>query len=85
VRTAVVISLLVYVLLGAVAPHEHGGSYGAHACAACLAAGAEEARAATPEVAPRAYWAAAAPVPAARSRAVGAPLGAVPGQSPPLA
>jgi hypothetical protein len=85
VRTAVAIALLVFVLLGAAAPHEHGGSFGAHACAACLAAGAEEARAATPEVAPRELWAAAAPWPAALSRAVGAPLGAVPGQSPPLA
>jgi hypothetical protein len=85
VRAAIAIGLIVLALVGAAAPHEHGGSFGAHACAACLARGAEEARAATPDVAPRRLLAVALSVAAPASRPAGAPLGAVPGQSPPVA
>ncbi|MFL5272010.1 MAG: hypothetical protein ACJ79E_08090 [Anaeromyxobacteraceae bacterium] len=84
-RAAVALGLIFLDLLGAVTPHDHGGSFGAHACAACVAAGAEEARAATPDVAPRRVVSVALDVAAPRSRPAGAPLGAVPGQSPPVA
>jgi hypothetical protein len=85
VRAALALGLIVLALLGAVAPHDHGGSFGAHACAACLAAGAEEARAATPDLAPRRVLSVTLEVAAPLSRPAGAPLGAVPGQSPPVA
>ena len=85
VRAAVALGLVLLALLGAATPHDHGGTFGAHACAACLAGGAEEARAATPDVAPGRVVATALPAAAPRSRPAGAPLGAVPGQSPPVA
>jgi hypothetical protein len=78
-------ALVAFVLLGAAAPHEHAGPLGAHACAACVAAGGEAASAATPAVAPRLVVVSDVSEPGSVVSAVGAPLGAVPGQSPPLA
>jgi len=85
VRFVLAIATAVFVLLAAVAPHAHHGPLGEHACAACLAAGAEEASCETPEVAPRRLVVAELPQLAPESRVRGAPLGAVPGQSPPAA
>ncbi len=85
VRVLVAIATAALLLVGVAAPHHHAGHAGAHECVACTVGGALEATDATPEVAPAPATdlvAAAVPrsVPAA-----GAPLGAVPGQSPPLA
>lgn len=73
--------------LAAMAPHVHAGASGAEECAVCVASGrsAEPASSQTPELAPRAVIGAA---PASRpglAPVLGAPLGAVPGQSPPRA
>ena len=84
-RVAVAIALVVFALLGAVAPHEHGGAFGTHACAACVAAGGEEAGPLTLDVAPQVHLAQMVAAPAGLAPAPGAPLGAVPGQSPPCA
>jgi hypothetical protein len=83
VRTALAIIIAVFVLLGAVAPHEHATPLGTHACAACIAAGAEEACVAAIDVAPRPVFASEVRDTASPAPAAGAPLGAVPGQSPP--
>jgi hypothetical protein len=85
VRFALAIFLATFVLLGAAAPHEHGSALGTHACAACVTAGAEEARGETPDVSPRPHAAAAARDAYMPLIARGAPLGAIPGQSPPAA
>lgn len=77
--------LAALVVASAASPHVHAGAQGDHDCPACVARGADEARCETPDVAP---VGAPLPVDAAapvRSRPVGAPLGAVPGQSPPAA
>ena len=82
-----VLALAVAVLLasGAVLPHGHGGPYGAHSCLACATASGEEAASATAELVPPRGVAAKAPAPPRPAAVLGAPLGAVPGQSPPLA
>lgn len=67
------------------APHVHAGPRGAHECAACVVRGAEAASSEPVELAPafvRFVAAAIAPVEPPRT---GAPLGAIPGQSPPAA
>lgn len=83
-RAVLALAVALLVASGAVAPHAHGGLFGSHACQACLTASGEEAGSATPgAVVPRAV---AAHVPASPGLApvTGAPLGSVPGQSPPL-
>ncbi len=85
VRFVFAIATAVLVLLAAGAPHAHDGRLGTHACAACLAAGAEAASCETPDVAPRRLVVAALPQVAPEPPVTGAPLGAVPGQSPPAA
>lgn len=65
------------------APHVHAGPRGAHECAACVVRGAEAASSEPVELAPpfvAFVEASAAPVEAPPA---GAPLGAIPGQSPP--
>ncbi len=85
-RSAVAIAGAVLVLLGAAAPHNHAGALGMHGCAACVTRGAEPAADATPDVA-RAPLAEPldAPAPVEEAPTCGAPLGAIPGQSPPAA
>jgi hypothetical protein len=82
-RAALAIAIAAFVLLGAAAPHEHAAPLGAHACAACVIAGAEEPYAPSVDVTPRRFFAAEVRETASAAPAVGAPLGAVPGQSPP--
>jgi len=85
VRLVFAIATAVLVLLAAVAPHAHHGQLGEHACAACLAASAEEATSETPEVAPRPQLVVMLAETPPEPPVTGAPLGAVPGQSPPAA
>jgi len=73
------------VVLGAAAPHHHAAGQGAQECQACLTRTAEEARGATPDLSPRAWVAEAVPAAPGLPPVTGAPLGAVPGQSPPRA
>ncbi|HZZ83689.1 MAG TPA: hypothetical protein VFE30_04055 [Anaeromyxobacteraceae bacterium] len=84
-RHVLAIALAVLVAVSAAAPHAHAGAFGDHACAACLAASAERAESATPDVAPRALPPEALPREPGLAPVCGAPLGAVPGQSPPAA
>lgn len=86
VRHAVAIALAVLVALAATAPHVHASdALGNHACAACLASQAEGAESATPEVAPQALPPEELVLEPGLAPISGAPLGAVPGQSPPAA
>ena len=82
-----VLALAVAVLLasGAALPHAHAGPYGTHSCLACVAGSGEEAGGATPDLAPPRAVAVGAPASPGLAPVLGAPLGAVPGQSPPLA
>jgi hypothetical protein len=75
--------LATLVVLTAVSPHVHEGPHGDHDCPACVARGAEEARSATPDVEPAGPVIPGAAAVAIEAPPPGAPLGAVPGQSPP--
>jgi hypothetical protein len=71
---------------GLAAPHHHDSPLGSHECLACAAGGAGEALDETPRLEPRA-GPPAGPLQAdpGPPPVTGAPLGAIPGQSPPLA
>ncbi len=85
-RHAVAIALAVLVVLAAAAPHVHASdAIGNHACAACLASQAERAECATPDVAPQPLPPEELALAPGLAPISGAPLGAVPGQSPPAA
>ena len=84
-RAALAIATVVLVLLTAAAPHSHASHLGQHGCAACVTAGGEEAVRHTPRVAPLAAPAADVLTEPRAVPASGAPLGAIPGQSPPAA
>ena len=82
-----VLALTVAVLLasGAALPHAHAGPYGTHSCLACATGSGEEAASAIPDLAPRQVVAVEASASPGMAPVLGAPLGAVPGQSPPVA
>jgi len=84
-RAALALAAVLAVLATAAAPHHHAGALGSHACAACVTRGAEPARDEAPDVAPPATRERLAPAAPGPAPVAGAPLGAVPGQSPPLA
>jgi len=71
-------------LLGVAAPHHHGGSGGVHECVACTVGGALEARDATPGLSPPPPVRVVVATGPVADPVSGFPLGAVPGQSPPL-
>ena len=71
-------------LLGVAAPHHHGGSGGVHECVACTVGGALEARDTTPTLSPPPPVRVVFATGPAADPVSGFPLGAVPGQSPPL-
>jgi len=83
VRTVLALAMVLLLVGVALAPHAHAGRDGRHGCLACLLLSGDEARSDTPGAAPSpdvGRWE------AERERAspvTGAPLGAVPGQSPP--
>ncbi len=84
-RAAIALLSAMLVLAGVAAPHHHVGLQGRHGCVACVTRGAEPAHDETPRPVPvqAPLDLAQAEPESAASR--GAPLGAIPGQSPPLA
>ena len=84
-RAVLALAVAFLVASGALAPHAHAGPLGSHACQACVVGTGEEAGSATPDFAPPRVVAAEAPASPGLAPVLGAPLGAVPGQSPPLA
>jgi hypothetical protein len=83
VRSVLALALAVLVLGSALAPHTHESRLGRHACLACALASADEARSETPATEPEKV-SLTPPVELAQGSPLsGAPLGAVPGQSPP--
>lgn len=85
VRALLAAAAILLVLATEFAPHTHQGPLGRHACVACTAAAGEEAACASPDVAPARVVAADLPRAVHAPPVTGAPLGAVPGQSPPAA
>lgn len=82
-RALAAAALALVLVLAAVAPHVHAVDHAGSGCAVCLARHGDVARDETPDVAPRVFEAAPlAPAPTL-APVTGAPLGAVPGQSPP--
>jgi hypothetical protein len=84
-RLLVAIATVALLLSGVAAPHHHAASGGVHECVACTVGGALEARDTTPTIAPPPQGPVALATGRATEPAAGFPLGAVPGQSPPLA
>jgi hypothetical protein len=84
VRAVLALAVAVLVASGAVASHAHAGPSGTHGCQACVAGSGEEAGSASPDLAPLPRVAEVPPAPPGPAPVFGAPLGAVPGQSPPL-
>ncbi len=77
--------MLVLVALVALPAHVHTGQQGAERCAMCVARSGDVARSETPDVEPARYARADAPADPGAPPVAGAPLGAIPGQSPPAA
>jgi hypothetical protein len=78
-------ALLVAVLVAlAGAPHHHTVRDGDHDCPACIARGAEEAHGEIPDLAPALARILPVELEPVEAPPAGAPLGAVPGQSPPV-
>ena len=84
-RTVLALAVAVLVASGAVAPHAHAGPLGSQGCQACVVGSGVEAGSAVPDLAPLPRVAESAPGSPGPAPVFGAPLGAVPGQSPPLA
>ncbi len=84
-RAALALFAALLVLVAAGVPHHHDGVFGRHACVACTSGGAESAEPQTPDVAPAPSFTPLAAEAPEGAPATGAPLGAVPGQSPPVA
>jgi hypothetical protein len=82
-RALVAVVLAVGLVVMAGVPHGHASGHGAGDCALCIARQGDVARSETPDVSPAVLH--AEPVAAGPGIApvTGAPLGAVPGQSPP--
>ncbi len=82
-RSLVAAGLALFLVLTAGTPHVHDGPHGADDCVACVARHADVAHFEAPDLAP-------APTPTVEVQrapglapVTGAPLGAIPGQSPP--
>jgi hypothetical protein len=82
-RAILAAALALLVLLGEGVPHEHARTHGAEGCIACAVGQGSAARDETPDVAPAAAVSAAPAVDPGPAPVAGAPLGAIPGQSPP--
>jgi len=83
-RKLLAAGLALYVVLAAAAPHVHTGPHGAQECAVCVARTGAVAENATPDLAPVAVLVGEPTAAPGLPPVTGAPLGAVPGQSPPL-
>lgn len=85
-RALLATGLALALALAAAAPHVHVEAQGAEHCTACVVrGGVEPASAQTPRVAPLDLPAGEVALAPAAAPVSGAPLGAVPGQSPPCA
>ena len=80
-RALLAAALALGLVLAAAVPHGHAASHGE--CAVCVARQGDVARSETPDLEPGALLPDAVPQPPAASPVSGAPLGAIPGQSPP--
>ncbi len=83
-RALVAAGLALFLVLSAAAPHVHTGPRGADDCVVCVVRHGAAARNETPDVAPVTLVAAAPATVPDLPPVSGAPLGAVPGQSPPV-
>lgn len=84
-RVLLAATLALHLVLTAFGPHVHTAAHGAEECAVCLVRGAEAAGSSTPDLAPSALPAVAVVLAPGLPPVTGAPLGAIPGQSPPRA
>jgi len=84
-RAALAILATLMLVAGLAAPHHHDAPLGSHECLACSVGGSLEARDATPRLSPPPPVRVALATEPAADPVTGFPLGAVPGQSPPLA
>lgn len=84
-RLLVAIAIAAVLLVGVAAPHHHAPSGGVHECVACAVGGSLEARDATPGLSPPPPGRGAVAAHPDADPVTGFPMGAVPGQSPPLA
>ncbi len=84
-RALVAAGLALVLLVAAAGTHVHSGPHGANDCGACVVRNADVAASETPDVTPVPFVAAAPQLAPRLSPVSGAPLGAVPGQSPPAA
>ena len=83
-RALLAAGLAAFLLAAALAPHVHQGPQGDRDCPACLARTAEAPRSEVPDLAPTRVRFVGVVAELRGVPAVGAPLGAVPGQSPPV-
>ncbi len=82
-RSVLAAALALALLAAAAAPHVHAGPAGAEQCLACVAHGADAARTEAPDLAPPQAVAGEPACAPGLPPVSGAPLGAIPGQSPP--
>jgi hypothetical protein len=82
-RALVAAGLALFLALTAAGPHVHTGSHGTDECAVCVVRSGEAPRDETPDVAPAPLVTGAPPLDPGLPPVSGAPLGAIPGQSPP--
>jgi hypothetical protein len=80
-RALLAAGLALFLVVTAAAPHVH--AHGPEQCAVCVVRNADVAHDETPDVAPAAHLLGAAPCAPGLPPVFGAPLGAIPGQSPP--
>ncbi len=83
-RAVVALILSAVLVAMAASPHVHHGARGDHDCPACLARTIDAARSEAPDLAPQPVRFLGVVFLPLESVPVGAPLGAIPGQSPPL-
>jgi hypothetical protein len=82
-RALVAAVLALGLVVVAAIPHGHPAGHGGAECTACAARHGDVARSETPEVAPRVEYAEPVVAEPGHAPVTGAPLGAIPGQSPP--
>ncbi len=82
-RTVVAAGLALFLVFMAGAPHVHEGAHGAEHCAVCVARHADVPCDGTPDLAPVPTLAIGVQLEPGLAPVTGAPLGAIPGQSPP--
>jgi hypothetical protein len=83
VRLVLAALFAAYIALAAAMPHGHGESHDAHECIACSTAATEICEPALPDLAPRVLPLEVLALAPASVPSSGAPLGSIPGQSPP--